>query len=105
MPTLIGAAAALAQSGRTIQLPTPVATAVLAKAKLERKRRRLRLLLSRYIDQTPFPEIRPCGRNLMKMMARTNTRTSAITGGITQGSAALSVPINPAPATGPANEP
>ena len=41
----------------------------------------------------------------MKTMARTNTRTSAITGGMTHGSAAASVPITPAPATGPANEP
>src|SRR5229473_3552916 len=43
MPTLIGASAALAQLGRTTQLPTPVASAVEAKAKLPRKRRRLQL--------------------------------------------------------------
>jgi hypothetical protein len=41
----------------------------------------------------------------MKMMASTKTRTSAITRAITQGSAALSVPITLAPATGPANDP
>ena len=39
----------------------------------------------------------------MKAMARTNTNTSATTGEITHGNAALNVPITPAPATGPAN--
>jgi len=41
----------------------------------------------------------------MNVMARTNTSTSATTGEITHGNAALNVPITPAPATGPANEP
>ncbi|MGY4400577.1 hypothetical protein ACVIYL_001380 [Bradyrhizobium sp. USDA 3315] len=46
MPTLIGPSAALAQSGLTTQLPTPVASAPVAKAKLLMKRRRVRLVRS-----------------------------------------------------------
>src|ERR1700676_5476185 len=54
MPTLIGPAAAFAQSGLINQLPRPAAMAVLAKAKLPRKRRRLRLLLWLNIGLDPF---------------------------------------------------
>src|SRR5215813_6791148 len=53
MPTLIGPSAALAQSGRITQLPTPVAIAPIAKAKLPRKRRRVRSMRSANIWLNP----------------------------------------------------
>ena len=89
------------------QLPTPVAMAPLAKAKLREKSAAARdCRRSLNIGTRPlFPESRPCGRNLMNTMASTKTSTSATTGAMTHGSAALSVPITPAPATGPSNEP
>src|SRR5215471_13237925 len=97
MPTLIGAAAALAQSDWTDQLLTPVAIPPLIQATRRRNRRRLirgdvywSFVFSRIVHIL-LPAISPPGWNFTNTMAITKTRTSASTGATAQGRAALNM--------------
>src|SRR4029453_10885507 len=91
IPTLIGAAAAFAQSDWTDQALTPVAIAPLIQATLCKSRRRS-IMGERHLSfvfspivHILLPAISPPGGNLTNTMAITKTRTPASPGATARG--------------------